>query len=107
MTAPIVSRTTGHPMTEGKVHWLGQAWHAESVVSPDAGELWEREAERSDSDICPACWGINPPEGVTMVEEDGAVCDCDHEAERGPLIARHPYWSSGKRHPGSDRWSGK
>ncbi|MEV5068909.1 hypothetical protein MRBLMI12_000465 [Microbacterium sp. LMI12-1-1.1] len=33
-------------------------------------------AHPADPDICGACWGILPPEGVTMVPDDGQVCDC-------------------------------
>ncbi len=30
----------------------------------------------ADSDTCTECWGIVPPDGVTMVEEDGQLCTC-------------------------------
>lgn len=36
----------------------------------------------SDPNTCAVCWGIIPPEGVTMVPDDGAVCDCPTEPRK-------------------------
>ncbi|MBG6106597.1 hypothetical protein [Frigoribacterium sp. CG_9.8] len=38
----------------------------------------QREAE--DDTMCWKCWGIIPPEGVTMVPDDGELCDCKPES---------------------------
>jgi hypothetical protein len=36
------------------------------------------DLQRQDEDatLCPSCWGIIPPEGTQMVEEDGELCVC-------------------------------
>lgn len=46
-----------------------------------------------DGITCTQCWGIKVPEGVTMVEEDGEVCEHDHgnwpTSEQFDMAAQH------------------
>jgi hypothetical protein len=95
MTAPILyhDERTVMPFNPGEALW-GLPYY-QDTLRETAGQLWEREAERDTSD----------PLRLDGAQEDSRQTEIDFL--RGPLIARHPYWSSGKRRPGSDRWSGK
>jgi len=41
----------------------------------------EERRAAEDATMCPTCWGIIPPEGVTMVPEDGELCHCNDATE--------------------------
>jgi hypothetical protein len=54
---------------------------ASTATTPNVATAYEH-----DSETCAQCWGIIPPDGVTMVPEDGEVCPGHRVHEPNPIL---------------------
>jgi hypothetical protein len=82
-TCEFGSHFSERDRVKGHKDWLAprEVIFASTAATPNVATAYD-----SDENVCALCWGIIPPDGVTMVPDDGELCPGHRAHESNPIL---------------------